>query len=362
MGTWAGALLCSFLPGGSGFCEAGAGRRQLAAEEDAIRVGGLARVPGCPRSGSGRSELVGPLRTGDVLSHWDRALPPVIPTSMRRLLGGWGAFPLQSHPASPTQRAGWSPLVGPPTRSPSVPEGSQTAVLGLRLHRVGGRVCAEQPPSLGEGRFPVCETHIQMCRPGDGAWEFSTWNCESGFLGRVSVSVPGGAWERPFSGNVWCVETMRRGKEDAGASHPPPGSLRIQPGTWQHQGGRGPAFLRHSPTPAPSGMCPTDQELGILQLRGKPGAGLDRGWRKPGSIISLKENASPSSWPLPKLVSPALPRVLVDRGELALAPVQGLGGGPGTTRHLMSVWGSPHWGNSKGLGESECQAPAGTTS
>lgn len=211
MGTWAGALLCSFLPGGSGFCEAGAGRRQLAAEEDAIRVGGLARVPGCPRSGSGRSELVGPLRTGDVLSHWDRALPPVIPTSMRRLLGGWGAFPLQSHPASPTQRAGWSPLVGPPTRSPSVPEGSHTAVLGLRLHRVGGRVCAEQPPSLGEGRFPVCVRHTHRCADREterGSFQLGTVSQDSWVefpspclevLGKGPSAGTSGAW-RPCAG------------------------------------------------------------------------------------------------------------------------------------------------------------------
>lgn len=45
--------------------------------------------------------------------------------------------------------------------------------------------------------------------------------------------------------------------------HPTPAHLQvIQPGTWQsptflqeHLGWRGPAFLRHSPTPARSGMC-----------------------------------------------------------------------------------------------------------
>lgn len=75
--------------------------------------------------------------------------------------------------------------------------------------------------------------------------------------------------------------------------------------------------------------------------------GWTRGWRKPGSITSLKEK-SPSSLPLPKLVSPDLPGVLVDDGNWVLAPLQGAGGGLGEpvfnecpvqpTLHVQRAW------------------------
>lgn len=74
------------------------------------------------------------------------------------------------------------------------------------------------------------------------------------------------------------------------------------------------------------------------------------GWRKPGSITSLKEK-SPSSLPLPKLVSPDLPGVLVDHDNLAPGSSPGRWGRTGRAQCLMSVWCPPHC-KLKGLGES----------
>lgn len=71
----------------------------------------------------------------------------------------------------------------------------------------------------------------------------------------------------------------------------------------------------------------SDQDHGILTLRGELGIGLDWGWRKPGSIISFQALQAPSCLPLPKLVSPDLLGVLVDDGKLA--HLQGLVGRTG---------------------------------
>lgn len=75
--------------------------------------------------------------------------------------------------------------------------------------------------------------------------------------------------------------------------------------------------------------------------------GWTGGWRKPGSITSLKEK-SPSSLPLPKLVSPDLPGVLVNYGKLDP------GSSPGRWRRTgraqcLTVLGAAHIANSKGF-------------
>lgn len=54
----------------------------------------------------------------------------------------------------------------------------------------------------------------------------------------------------------------------------------------------------------------SDQDHGILKLKRTLGVGLYWGWRKVGSIISLKEMQAPRPLPLLKLVSPDLPVVL----------------------------------------------------
>ena len=149
MDMW--AVLCSFLPGRSGFWEAGGGNWQLPEEEEAVRVWGLASMPGLILQwewelGAGVSSENGrrPFTAGTGLCRLSS-----LHQRPRARLGR--PFPLQSHPAIPTQRASWSSLSGTLFPIPPLsPEGSQTAVLGLHCHWLGGRVCDEQPYSSGD--------------------------------------------------------------------------------------------------------------------------------------------------------------------------------------------------------------------